>query len=127
MIRKLMVVAVIGCNAVPAFASDWRQIYTDSGATVSVDAPSFSKNGSIVHAWLRQDYAKVQATPAGQPYDSAQSRVEINCDSWKMATSSSIGLYKGQESTKFQTSGYEDIFPDSYIAKAVEALCKAPS
>jgi len=109
MLRKLIatIAAIVAAGSV--FASDWRQAYVSEDRTVYVDVASYSTEGEVTRAWIRQNMTREQIAIRGQSFDTLENRVDVNCARRKASSSEVLGTYHGQKSITFEATGLEDI------------------
>ena len=130
MVSVVVVATLAGGLSVAARAADWQQIAIDDDANrYSVDAARIIREGQLVKAFVRTEYASPREDEAsGTRIFAAVDRLQVRCDegsfalesrSYVTADSEEIPvLASDRETLKFRT-----VAPDSMSAAIVQRLC----
>ncbi|CAG9251853.1 hypothetical protein PCAR4_300029 [Paraburkholderia caribensis] len=113
MLQELIATIAAFVAAGSVFSSERGQVCVSEGRTVDVDVASYSTEGQVTRAWIRQNLTREQIAVSGQNYDTLENRVDVDCGRWKASTSEVLGTYHGQKSITFEATGLEDIAPDT--------------
>ena len=133
--------AVHSATAVPLVASsaaasasalaEWTALSATDAITFYVDPGSIRKSGSTARMWLLLDFKKGQRDAGGNPYRSAKSQEEFDCEQRRTRT-----LFKSLYSRKLGADGpyyqsaeagpWSAIEPESGAEAMWKVACASP-
>lgn len=121
--KKTIAIAVLGAAATIAHAADWQMISEGSGGNLSIDQSMLRRNGSHVLVWMKMTLLKPQMI-GGKPYDTATTRVNINCADDTSVVQSMIWTLDNRTVETNDVHAASDISPDSVLAVVEKAVCQ---
>jgi hypothetical protein len=124
-----MLIALSSVLAFPGMAAPkWEVIVLNDQGMFYIDANSIQQEAGRKLVWSVIDYKKTQMTAQGQPYQSAQTQLMVNCEA-KMARVMHLTHYSGAMLTGKVVSrqgmlhDWMDIDPTSAIHKIARRVC----
>jgi hypothetical protein len=124
-----MLIALSSVLAFPGMAAPkWEVIVLNDQGMFYIDANSVTQEVGRKVLWSVIDYKKTQMTAQGQPYQSAQTQLMVNCEA-KMARVMHLTHYSGAMLTGKVVSrqgmlhDWMDIDPTSAIHKIARRVC----
>ena len=124
-----MLIALSSVLAFPGMAAPkWEVIVLNDQGMFYIDANSVTQEVGRKVLWSAIDYKKTQMTAQGQPYQSAQTQLMVNCEA-KMARVMHLTHYSGAMLTGKVVSrqgmlhDWMDIDPTSAIHKIARRVC----
>ena len=124
-----MLIALSSVLAFPGMAAPkWEVIVLNDQGMFYIDANSVTQEAGRKVLWSVIDYKKTQMTAQGQPYQSAQTQLMVNCEA-KMARVMHLTYYSGAMLTGKVVSrqgmlhDWMDIDPTSAIQRIARRVC----
>ena len=124
-----MLIALSSVLAFPGMAAPkWEVIVLNDQGMFYIDANSVTQEVGRKVLWSVIDYKKTQMTAQGQPYQSAQTQLMVNCEA-KMARVMHLTHYSGAMLTGKVVSrqgmlhDWMEIDPTSAIQKIARRVC----
>ena len=124
-----VLIALFSVLAAPGMAAPkWEVIVLNDQGMFYIDANSVTQEAGRKVLWSVIDYKKTQMTAQGQPYQSAQTQLMVNCEA-KMARVMHLTYYSGAMLTGKVVSrqgmlhDWMDIDPTSAIQRIARRVC----